>query len=476
MAPSLPRANVLVVIAFASAVAAGCYKVDNPDFCCVNANECAAHGASGPVDCPAPLKCDAAKFTCYDPSNGGSCNVPQDCTSATTPYCVDHKCVQCMDSANGCTAEAPVCSASNACTSCAQEGDCTSYTSTPHCGASGACVACRDGNDCKMSGQPICDTGACRACASDTECPSNACDKETGACVDESTIIYLSPSGGTTGTCTKSAPCSTFALGIAQLGGARNVIKAAPGDYSGQFALSHVTATIYGDGATLTANATNLSVIAIGDGADVTIQGLHVTGAGGTAHPPGVACGTTTPPAMMRLHRMRIDANDGGGVKINACGFELINDVIVMNGGLASTFGGVLVQSTRAVDPGVLAFDTIVGNTGLAGSVTGVHCDTLGTPLTFDSDIVYDNIVSNGGKQVDSACSYTYSDINDSTNGTGNITSSPGFVNQGGGDYHLGAGSMAIDAADPASTLGIDLEGSKRPKGARRDIGAYESN
>jgi hypothetical protein len=43
-----------------------------------------------------------------------------------------------------------------------------------------------------------------------------------------------------------------------------------------------------------------------------------------------------------------------------------------------------------------------------------------------------------------------------------------------GGDFHVLAGSPAIDAADPAATLDHDLDGHKRPEGPRRDLGAFE--
>ena len=42
------------------------------------------------------------------------------------------------------------------------------------------------------------------------------------------------------------------------------------------------------------------------------------------------------------------------------------------------------------------------------------------------------------------------------------------------GSYEPQAGSPAIDAADPGSTLGIDLRGLPRPQGLGRDMGAFE--
>ena len=41
-------------------------------------------------------------------------------------------------------------------------------------------------------------------------------------------------------------------------------------------------------------------------------------------------------------------------------------------------------------------------------------------------------------------------------------------------DYHLMLGSPAIDAADPAATTTTDFDGTARPQGSARDIGAFE--
>jgi hypothetical protein len=41
-------------------------------------------------------------------------------------------------------------------------------------------------------------------------------------------------------------------------------------------------------------------------------------------------------------------------------------------------------------------------------------------------------------------------------------------------DFHVLAGSPAIDNADPAATELVDFEGGGRPRGSARDIGADE--
>ncbi len=55
----------------------------------------------------------------------------------------------------------------------------------------------------------------------------------------------------------------------------------------------------------------------------------------------------------------------------------------------------------------------------------------------------------------------------------------PSFVDGAGGDFHLAAGSVAIDAGDdtPRGGLGAqDLDGNPRIQGARVDVGAYEAS
>ena len=60
---------------------------------------------------------------------------------------------------------------------------------------------------------------------------------------------------------------------------------------------------------------------------------------------------------------------------------------------------------------------------------------------------------------------------------TNTISAAPKFVNYiatGGGDYHLAAGSAAIDAATSSGAPKTDLDGHARAQGAGYDIGAYE--
>jgi hypothetical protein len=55
-----------------------------------------------------------------------------------------------------------------------------------------------------------------------------------------------------------------------------------------------------------------------------------------------------------------------------------------------------------------------------------------------------------------------------------NFNLDPRFVNSAGGDYHLGAGSPAVDAGTATGAPIVDFEGDPRPQGTAPDIGADE--
>ncbi|MCH7872202.1 MAG: right-handed parallel beta-helix repeat-containing protein [Planctomycetes bacterium] len=84
---------------------------------------------------------------------------------------------------------------------------------------------------------------------------------------------------------------------------------------------------------------------------------------------------------------------------------------------------------------------------------------------------VPDQISQQGGD-----LSVTYSDIEGSWPGEGNISLDPQFVAPFNGDFRLGVQSPAIDTGDPAYDPpgGVDLDGNRRVWNHRVDIGAYE--
>ncbi|HEX4352737.1 MAG TPA: choice-of-anchor Q domain-containing protein [Polyangiales bacterium] len=208
----------------------------------------------------------------------------------------------------------------------------------------------------------------------------------------------------------------------------------------------------------------------LGNTATVALNQVTVSGGGGI----GVAADGGT----LTASRSTVAHNSGGGVSLSGAAFALTNNMIVNNGGNSSALGGVDIESITTTATHQLAFNTITANQGPNNVDTGVLCGSVVTvPIALDSDIIYGNLVGGSAVQFggNANCTATYSDIGPDGTGSGtNINADPGFVNATQGNYHLAAGSPCIDAADPAATLTIDIDGDTRPQGSGFDIGADE--
>ena len=122
---------------------------------------------------------------------------------------------------------------------------------------------------------------------------------------------------------------------------------------------------------------------------------------------------------------------------------------------------------------GRLANVTIAGNSASDG-LGGVAFGT-GDParqLVIQNSILFfndgDDLSCSGGP-----CDVTYSDVSEGIASPGNISADPQFVNRTAGDYHLRAGSPAIDAGTDEGAPPVDFEGDPRPVG-EVDMGADE--
>ncbi len=510
-----------VAVGLSAALIAGtACRVDVPYYCCTTQQSCDVDNGGGVVTgClprypDRPYCDDQGAFpasegigrTCIadpHPGLGTICITAADCTDATYSACIDQHCQGCSGAAD-CTAVEPVCSDAHACIGCTQEAECSSYSATPHCGASGTCVACRDGGDCTDPSAPACDsaTASCRACRADAECGSEICDEGTGKCVPESEIVYVDGTNGSaTPGCTKVAPCKTVTQGVAAVSGMRKLVKIRPGSYSESVTISDRSMKIVADGVSLKPGSTGEPGLNILGASTVAVEGLRVHSGGGVGG-DGVRCtgGGGTPVLAMRrvsiednggqglvandcvitLERSTVTGNDAGGISIIRSDFSITNNVIIRNGGPDSAFGGVSIfQKPPSGTAGAkFEFNTVVGNasqpTALAAG--GVICASVTAPLSMGSSIVYGNTGTD--KQVDGGnCSWTYSDIESATStvpGAGNINATPMFVSEAASDYHIQPGSPCINAADPAATINVDIDGDSRPVGARSDMGADE--
>jgi serralysin len=117
------------------------------------------------------------------------------------------------------------------------------------------------------------------------------------------------------------------------------------------------------------------------------------------------------------------------------------------------TIGSITLQNN-------IAYENDLTN---AGTTNGV--DLVG--WSGDSTVVIDHNLffsNNGGADVAPG----------SATVTASIDADPRFVDAGAFDFHLGAGSPAIDVGVTIPQVTVDLDGVHRPQGAAYDVGAYE--
>ena len=276
--PSLVR-----LLALVAAGVSACDRVPVEGYCCTTQEACARPRGSGVITpCPAGQWCDNEGE--YGES-GRSC-VP-------TP---EGRCTTAAD----CPAELPACNP-----------------------ATFACERCDDDQVCAGTGAPRCDrtSGTCVECLGSSDCASEVCDEGTRACLAPAGIIYVAADGVATGTCTQAQPCNTIQLGVSQVSAGRSIIKVRAGTYAEQVVLNGVAVTITGDGAVV--EPTGVPGFVVQDGAQVTLEGIRVTGAQGGSNPPGIRCQiVTSGPPTLRLRRVTLD-NNSVGVAAASCALTI---------------------------------------------------------------------------------------------------------------------------------------------------------
>lgn len=437
------------------------------------------------------------------------------CASSHTP----HEC----EVSSACSIAAPRCSPDTlTCVACVGDVDCTGYAMTPHCGASGACVACAASNQC-ANPTPVCDPTAqtCRVCASDGECDSEVCDLDTGTCVDQGSILYAVPGGTATAGCTKADPCGlgrAFDVAVSDL--TRNHVKLEPGTYTSTATLllggEMVDLTIHGAGAMMDTS------MEVGDGAAMRIRDLAFTvtatldcepTAAGSAMPTldlervswaDGAAEITAKACQLQLRQVHLRDSDNNAVLIQADG-----EVAGVNGATANRGSTVVidrswlegaapaislfhyssVEVTNSVftsqNPlyGPVQLDATTVSSSISFSTiynSPLKCPTGAIQLTSNNNIYVNTAAGAPADTVTgTACNHSFDLISPQTTvptgGASNMRNmDPKFVDPASGDFHLQSGSPAIDAADSSATDPIDYDGTMRPQGTRRDLGAFE--
>jgi hypothetical protein len=164
----------------------------------------------------------------------------------------------------------------------------------------------------------------------------------------------------------------------------------------------------------------------------------------------------------------------GGGLYVNGAAGTLAHATIADNrlGDPNDVGGGIAAQPVPGFDTHVNLVDSIVANhrtasphpsnAGTAGVWIALDASADLTRVLFANNLHDSNAGQNNPFNLPPGA-FTMTAVSSAA--------SAGFVAPG--DYHLAAGSPAIDQA-VGSSLGVDVEGTSRPKGAAADLGAYE--
>jgi predicted outer membrane repeat protein len=171
----------------------------------------------------------------------------------------------------------------------------------------------------------------------------------------------------------------------------------------------------------------------------------------------------------------------GGGIYNTTSGTVTIT-ASTIRGNKAKQHGGA---STWENGGGINNAGTItIMNSTIAGNhgPNGGGLNTTGT-ATVTNSIFWDNSGNSGKEEINGTAAVTYSDVEGSYTGTGNINLDPVFVTPAqassgtptpAGDFHIQSGSNVVDQGTGTGAPADDIDGDSRPLGSGIDMGADE--
>ena len=463
--------NIRIAVLIVGFAVIGCTK-HNPAVCCNTPTQCSSFGLDGVIGCEAGKVCDA----------DGACISPQCASSAE------------------CGSDTPYCASSGLCEmACTADSECPGggeSSSQVHCSA-GACVECADAADCPTSA-PVCASSACRICQQNSECGSEVCAPD-GSCVPNNMIAYVDPAGSDAADCAQATPCS-ITHGVA-LGRTYTVL--APGTYQLQSALTLTgTRWMIGAGAaaaTITRSTPGPIIIA---GLESHLSHLVLSGATNTNSTSqdgtAIQCPNDSNQRVLDLVDVVVTTNAYVGVDASTCRVTASRSAFVHNGndGLYVKDNTATIDSCNFNRNGRDGFDfdgttaLVVNSFFTSNSNDGAEISSNASSGHIEFSTFADNVKY--GVSVSIIANSTFDLTNDLIAGNGMGTSQcfGGTCPTGGSimlgtdassahfksntDFHISAGSVAIDAAS-ASTLDHDFDGDVRPLGNGRDVGADEA-
>jgi serine protease len=363
-----------------------------------------------------------------------------------------------------------------------------------HCGlTSGAGGPDASSAGCSGASAPACDAGRGGQCIAHGDCESNAC-LPTGACAAEDEVAYVDGTAPASAPCSKATPCGSVATALAtgkhylKLRGTINEAVTIDGGR---------IVTLLGDpGATLTRSAGGGPVVQVtGTGTTLWVYDLAIADAG----PSGIGLvmpSSSAPSASLvrtTIHNNRgggvsiaggsltiaqsmITGNLGGGVTVLQDGkFDIVDSVFFANGSPSSVTGAITIAASSAIGNRI-EFNTIYGNVAQDGVGAAIQC--AAGAFVARNNILFANGTLSSPQQVGGSCDNWYSIVQPGPlpPGPGNQAADPRLVDPDAGDFHLRAGSPAIRASDPSSSLSgataQDFDGMARVKPAA--IGAFQ--
>lgn len=230
-----------------------------------------------------------------------------------------------------------------------------------------------------------------------------------------------------------------------------------------------------------------IAILGGGNGAsDVTVEGNTISN---TVHGIGVHTGLSGNPGIV-LARNRIFDNRNEHIFVSD-GYQtrIVNNILY--GALHPGQAGILLYNTDQVEivnntlegiPEVSVAGIAIGNPGIGTSSNVVVKNNI---LTRWSKAIQNRDSGNRFKEVGHNLFYENvkeiddlardSDFQIPASRAGDLFVSPGYVDAASRNYHLLAGSPAVDRAAASNAPEVDFDGQARPFGSGVDIGADEA-
>ncbi len=394
----------------------------------------------------------------------------------------------------------PVCDVSaKTCGLCTTDSDCASFSSTPYCDAtSGGCVECTSSSECSGT-TPICDNEVCRACRSDADCDTLACNND-GSCVPESAIVWVDPvHGADNGACSRTTPCLNLVGAVLAASAERpHIVYTSAGTIGTFVRIGQSTVPVvyvHASGTTFSAaNGTPTWIVYAS--APVVIKNAVFTG---NTYPveafaPVTLDHVTFHDTKALVVGVTVDAHDitvlrstdgTAAVSVQGTGQLTLDRAFIEGAAPAiSAASGARVKLSnlmvigghqRPLDltlaSGELTFSTVVGGDATPTAPCALACTGS---LQVKNSIIWSPTCVDGTAHdaVSDSCLFLSSIVSNATPPPGTTNTDPMFVNPAANDYHIQATSPARDQVDSGPSF--DFEGDARPGGPKFDIGADE--